>query len=64
MISLSDPRLLTPHSLAVVLAALGSAATVFTAATPFLQPDKLKKRIRSVTTERERIRAREREREA
>src|ERR1700724_4190370 len=50
------------HFLAVVFAAIGSAATVLTAAMPWLQPDTLSRRIKAVSTERERIRARERER--
>jgi len=51
-----------PHAIATLLAALGCAATVFTAAMPWLQPDTLRRRIKAVSTERERIRARERER--
>ena len=50
------------HFLAIVFAAIGSAATVLTAAMPWLQPDTLSRRIKAVSTERERIRARERER--
>ena len=50
------------HFLAVLFAAIGSAATVLTAAMPWLQPDTLSRRIKAVSTERERIRARERER--
>ncbi len=51
-----------PHFLAVLFAAVGSAATVLTAAMPWLQPDTLARRIKAVSSERERIRARERER--
>ena len=51
-----------PHFLAVLFAAIGSAATVLTAAMPWLQPDTLARRIKAVSSERERIRARERER--
>ncbi len=51
-----------PHAMATLLAALGCAATVVTAAMPWLQPDTLKRRIKAVSSERERIRARERER--
>lgn len=58
---LPEFRLPPPHQLGLLFAALGAAATVVTAAMPWLQPDTLKKRIRSVTTERERIRLRERE---
>ena len=50
------------HFLAMLCAAIGSAATVLTAAMPWLQPDTLSRRIKGVSTERERIRARERER--
>src|SRR6516165_10092693 len=50
------------HFLAMLFAAIGSAATVLTAAMPWLQPDILAKRIKAVSSERERIRARERER--
>ena len=50
------------HFLAILLAAIGSAATVLTAAMPWLQPDTLSHRIKAVSTERERIRMRERER--
>jgi tight adherence protein C len=54
---LSDARLL-----ALIFAAVGCAATVLTAAMPWLQPDTLSRRIKAVSSERERIRARERER--
>jgi tight adherence protein C len=50
------------HFLAMLFAAIGSAATVLTAAMPWLQPDTLSRRIKAVSSERERIRARERER--
>src|SRR5579863_1554703 len=50
------------HFLAILFAAIGSAATVLTAAMPWLQPDTLERRIKAVSTERDRIRARERER--
>src|SRR5579863_7090325 len=50
------------HFLAILFAAIGTAATVLTAAMPWLQPDTLSRRIKAVSTERERIRARERER--
>ena len=60
--SLLGAKIVNPHSLAVLLAALGCATTVLTAAIPWLRPDPLKRRIKAVSTERERIRARERER--
>ena len=44
------------HFLAMLLAAIGSAATVLTAAMPWLQPDTLSRRIKAVSSERERIR--------
>jgi tight adherence protein C len=50
------------HFLAVLFAAIGSAATVLTIAMPWLQPDTMARRIKAVSSERERIRARERER--
>ena len=49
---------------AILFAAVGSAATVLTAAMPWLQPDTLSRRIKAVSSERERIRARERERQS
>jgi tight adherence protein C len=55
-------KLSDAHFLAVLFAALGSAATVLTAAMAWLQPDTLSRRIKAVSSERERIRARERER--
>jgi tight adherence protein C len=55
-------KLSDAHFLAIVFAAIGSAATVLTAAMPWLQPDTLSRRIKAVSSERERIRARERER--
>ena len=50
------------HFMAILFAAIGTAATVLTAAMPWLQPDTLSRRIKAVSSERERIRARERER--
>jgi len=55
-------KLPDPHSLAVLFAAIGCAATLLAAAMPWLQPNTLARRIKAVSTERERIRARERER--
>jgi tight adherence protein C len=55
-------RVTDPHTLAFVLAAAGSAATLVAVASPWLQSDALSRRIKSVGAERERIRARERER--
>lgn len=50
------------HFMAVLLASIGCAATVLTAAMPLLQTDNFARRIKAVSTERERIRLRERER--
>ena len=54
-------KLSDAHFLAVLFAAIGSAA-VLTVAMPWLQPDTMARRIKAVSSERERIRARERER--
>ncbi len=62
MLDLIESKMADPHALAVLLGAIGSAATVVAAAMPWLQPDTLARRIKAVSTERERIRARERER--
>jgi tight adherence protein C len=62
MLELITAKFGDPHFLAVLFAAIGSAATVLTAAMPWLQPDTLGRRIKAVSSERERIRARERER--
>ena len=43
------------HFLAVLFAAIGSAATVLTAAMPWLQPDTLSRRIKAVSTEKAKI---------
>jgi tight adherence protein C len=50
------------HFMALLLAALGCAATVLTVFVPLLQTDNLSRRIKAVSSERERIRLRERER--
>jgi tight adherence protein C len=52
------------QTVAMALAAIAAAATVFTIAMPLLVGDNLDKRMKSVAVERERIRARERERMA
>ncbi|AWN46124.1 type II secretion system protein [Methylobacterium terrae] len=51
-----------PYFLGSVLAAIAVAATVFTLAQPFVEPDRLNGRMKSVGRERDRIRVRERER--
>jgi tight adherence protein C len=62
MLELIETRFSDLHFLAILFAAIGSAATVLTAAMPWLQPDTLARRIKAVSSERERIRARERDR--
>ena len=54
--------LLDPAFLASMLAALAVGATVMTLAGPLVAPDKLKSRMKSVSTEREQLRLRERAR--
>ncbi|THD44261.1 MAG: type II secretion system F family protein [Bradyrhizobium sp.] len=52
------------HFMALMLAAVGCAATTFAVVVPLLQTDNLSRRIKAVGSERERIRQRERERMA
>ena len=54
-------QLTDPHTLASILVAIATVATVLTVAQPFLGTDRLGKRMKTVASERERIRARERE---
>ena len=61
MWELIESRLADPRTLAFLLAAAGSAATLVAVASPWLQTDVLSRRIKSVGAERERIRIRERE---
>jgi tight adherence protein C len=49
------------HFMALLLAALGCAATLLVVVVPLLQTDNLSRRIKAVSSERERIRMRERE---
>lgn len=51
-----------PRFMGTVLAGVAAAATAFTIVQPFLEPDRLDKRMKAVGRERDRIRARERER--
>ena len=51
-----------PYLMAITLASIAAAATVITLGLPFLERDRLSKRMKAVATERNRIRARERER--
>ena len=62
MLDIVLAKLSDGHFLAVLLAAIGCAATVIMALSPFLQDDNLDRRIKAVGVERERIRMRERER--
>ena len=62
MWDLIQARMADPHALAILLASVGTAATVVALAMPWLQTDSLARRIKAVSSERERIRARERER--
>src|SRR5271157_1163962 len=62
MWDLIQARMTDPHALAILLAAVGTAASVVAMAMPWLRPDTLARRIKAVSSERERIRARERER--
>src|SRR5258707_5668357 len=48
--------------LVMLLTSVAAIATVFTLATPFLSPDTLGRRMKSVAIEREKLRQRERER--
>ena len=55
-------KLTDPRFMATLLAGVAAAATAFTLAQPFLEPDRLDKRMKAVGQERDRIRLRERER--
>ena len=55
-------RLLDPHLLTVVFAAIAAGATVITLAMPYVVNDTLPQRMKAVAFEREKIRQRERER--
>jgi tight adherence protein C len=55
-------KLFDPRFVGSALAAIAAAATAFTVVQPFLEPDKLGKRMKLVSDEREIIRRRERER--
>ena len=50
-----------PHTVAAILVAVATFATVLSVALPMLAPDRLGKRMKSVASERERIRLRERD---
>ena len=53
--------LMDPHTVATILVAIATFATIVTLAMPYISGDKLEKRMKSVAYEREKIRARERE---
>ena len=53
--------LTSSHTIAMVLVAIATFATILTLASPLLSNDQLGKRMKSVASEREKIRARERE---
>ncbi len=55
-------QLIDPYVIGAMLAAIAAAATVFTLAQPFVEPDRLGARLKGVGKERDRIRLRERER--
>jgi tight adherence protein C len=55
-------KLTDPQTLAMLLVAVATAATVWTVAMPLVGGDPLEKRMKAVASERERIRLRERER--
>ena len=63
MLDLLYSKLSDIHFVTGLLMAIAAAATVWTIATPLLEPDTLSKRMKSVAVERERIRARERDRQ-
>ena len=54
-------NLTNPHTIAAILVAIATFATIMTVALPLISGDQLGKRMKSVASERERIRARERE---
>ena len=53
--------LTNPHTVAAILVAIATFATIITVAAPLMSSDQLGKRMKSVASERERIRLRERE---
>lgn len=55
-------QLIDPYVIGAMLASIAAAATVFTLAQPFVEPDRLGARLKGVGKERDRIRLRERER--
>jgi len=61
MIEAITEKLFDPRFMGTVLVAVAAAATAFAVAQPFLEPDRLGKRMKLVSDEREIIRRRERE---
>lgn len=62
MLTLIVDKLTDPQFMGLVLVAIAAAATVFTLVQPLVETDKLGKRMKLVSDEREQIRQRERER--
>ncbi len=62
MIELIAAKLFDPRFMGTVLTSIAAAATAFAVAQPFLETDRLSKRMKLVSDEREQIRRRERER--
>ena len=62
MIDAIAEKLFDPRFMGTVLAAVAAAATAYAVAQPFLETDRLGKRMKLVSDEREQIRRRERER--
>ena len=62
MVELIANKIFDPHFMGVLLTAIAAAATAFAVAQPFLETDRLGKRMKLVSDEREVIRRRERER--
>jgi len=62
MLSTAISRLNDPEFMAMILVAVAAAATVWTLAMPFVEPDNLNRRMKAVSAERDRIRVRERDR--
>jgi tight adherence protein C len=62
MIDFLTDKIHDPHFVTMLIAAIATAATVYTFVMPLLAGENLQKRMKAVANERERIRARERER--
>lgn len=62
MLALIAEKMLDPRFIGLLLTAVAAAATAFALIQPLLEPDRLAKRMKLVSDEREKIRRRERER--